>query len=183
MVVILGLAVAALVVALASGSNAASGSGSLGTSSGPTIDITVPGSGQAGFSGVVGGKDLTGTVVDGTLPATGADTGTLALQAPVFTYRGSFDGAPYVLHVSLDEGEATGQLQNDQFVFYVTGTYGSEPVTASATFNLTSVSGTSQKVTFNGHVGSQSITGVVTATMEAGGRVTIIGNVNAVPTA
>jgi hypothetical protein len=183
-VVILGLAVAALVVALASGSSSGSGSpASVGTSSGPTIDITVPGSGRPGFSGAVGGKNLTGTVVDGTVPAVGADPGTLALQAPVFTYKGDFGGAPYVLHVSLDEKEPTGQLQNDQFVFYVTGTYASEPVTASATFNLTSVSGTSQKVSFSGHVGSQPITGVVTVTMQAAGRVTITGNVNAVPTA
>ena len=114
-------------------------------------------------------------------PGTG-DPGTGALALPAFVYRGSFGGTPYVLHVSLDEG-AVGQLRNDQFVFDVTGNYGSEPVTATATFNLPGGNGTSQKVAFNGHVGSESIRGEATATMEGNGHVTITGTVNAVPTA
>jgi hypothetical protein len=182
LIVILGLAVAALVVALVSGSGPGAPA-SIGSSSGVSIHITVPGPEHPGFSGAVGAQDLTGKVIDGTSPVGGADSGAQALALPVFTYKGRFGGAPYVLHVSLDEAANAGQTQNDQFVFDVIGNYGSKLVAASATFNLTSLSGSSQTVSFHGHVGSQPINGVATATMEGGGGVTITGNVNAVPTA
>ncbi len=62
----------------------------------------------------------------------------------------------------------------------MTGSYGSQPVTASAMFDLSPASAGSETVSFNGHIGTKPIKGVATAT-DANGRTTI--TVNDVPAA
>jgi hypothetical protein len=182
-VAVLALAVAALVVALVSGSGSGSSS-LLDGSSTATIHIVVPRSGQPTFSGTVGGMALTGTVINSTSSSgTGSSSGTLSLSGPVFTYEGTLGGAPYVLHVSLNALNSSGQLTTGQITFAVNGTYGSKIVTATASFSLASLTNEgSQTVSFSCRVGTQSISGSATATQDGSGSFMVTGRLNAVST-
>ncbi len=187
-VVILGLAVAALVVALTSNSGSGSRLHRLlsGRRLAPPSTSPFPGSGQAGILGhAVGGKDLTGTVVDGVSSVGVLIPGRWRCRPPSSPTREGSAVRRMSSTCPSTRGRPRDNCRTTKFVFYVTGTYGSEPVTASASHIQSDLqqSRTSQKVSFDGHVGSQPITGVVTATMEAGGGVTITGTVNTVPTA
>jgi len=172
-VVIVGLAVAALVVALASGSGSSTFADG---ASAVAFQISAPGGGHP-FSGMVGSKDLTGKIIEAS--ALGSpQLGTNAI--PLLIYEGHLGSTSYVLNVSIDEHQTTAQ--QEQVVFLVNGTYGSEPVKASASFKLGSLVGSSETVSFNGHVGSHPLHGVASATLQAGGGATITGTVNALPT-
>lgn len=173
-VIIVGLAVAALIVALASGSSSSTFANG---ASAVAFQIAVPSGGRP-FSGTVGGKNVSGRVVQGGLSG-GSDFGTSSV--PFFSYQGSLGSTSYVLHVAIDEQSSQTQSTQTGIAFDVTGTYGSEPVKGSASFNLGSLIGSSETVSFNGHVGSQPLRGEATATMQKGGGITITGTVNAVP--
>jgi hypothetical protein len=184
--VVAGLAVAALVVALTSGSGSPSLPGGAGA---VPFQITMAQPGSPSFSGTVGGTALTGRATTTASPSSpsspsspGSDGGTLSILSPVFTYKGDLGGTPYVLHVTINAPTSQSSPQDEQITFAVTGTYGSQPVTASAMFELSSSSETSETVSFNGDIGTRPIRGVATAT-HADGRTTITGTVNAVPTA
>jgi len=164
--VLLALAVVALVVALGSDGGSAFAPGPETA----TINIKVPPSGQASFSGSVGGTALTGTVTG---------SGSLTSGVPLFTYRGSLGGTPYVLRVSLGGGGAGSVAQGGVVAFQVAGTYGSEQVTGNAEFVLTSTgTGRSQNVPFSGRVGSQVISGTATATQGADGTIDVKAELN-----
>ena len=175
-IAVAALAVAALVVALTSGSGSSSPTGGGGTI---PFQFSLDQAGSSSFSGAVGGEALTGAARtdEPTLPSAGASS----LLSPVFTYRGALGGTAYVLHVTLNTPTQVNS-PNEQIAFGVTGTYGSEPVTASARFKVASVNASTATVSFNGYVGSEPITGVATATHVADGKTTITGTVNAVPT-
>jgi hypothetical protein len=60
------------------------------------------------------------------------------------------------------------------FTFVVTGSYGSEPIKGSATFNFPKPLPTNlQKITvsFNGHIGTQRVSGTATARYRGKGLV------------
>jgi hypothetical protein len=160
--------VAALVVALVSKSTSAIPAGSETA----TIHISISHSGQPSFSGTVAGLALTGTVSNGTSVSTGPGSGTLSLGGVLFDYKGSLGGTAYVLHVSLDSADNASPLQNGQFSFRVTGTYGSEPVKATAQFEVPSSGiGASETVLITGTIGGQFMGGTATASQDGDGAV------------
>ncbi len=170
--VLLALAVAALVVALTSNGGSAFAPGPETA----TINIKVPPSGQASFSGTVGGTALTGAV---TGTSTGTGSGSFPSGGPLFTYQGNLGGTPYVLRVSLGTGSGGSAPQGGVVTFEVAGTYGSEQVTGNAEFVLTSTgAGRSQNVPFSGRVGSQIISGTATATEDGGGTIEVKAELN-----
>lgn len=175
-VVIVALAVAALVVALSSGSSSSTFTDG---ASAVAFQISAPGGGRP-FSGTVGSKNLSGMVVEGASFG-GPQVGSSSI--PFFSYEGHLDSTAYVLHVSLKEQTSQTAPQQVGLAFEITGTYGREPVKASASFNLGSLIGSSETVSFTGLVGSQPLHGEATATMQKGGGVSIRGTVNAVPKA
>ncbi len=157
-VVLVALAVAAVVVAVQS--PAPTGAT---LSAGPTtasLVVTLPRGGQPSFSGTLAGRPLTG-VISGKGESISTNGG------PIAEYRGTLGSVPFDLHVSIKP------FLSGQISFGVTGTYGSEPVTATARFGLTSSSARSLTVPFDGHVGSQEITGVATAAPTPGNGVQI----------
>jgi hypothetical protein len=165
-VVLVALAVAALVVALQS--PAPTGSA---LSAGPTtaeIVVTLPRTGQPSFSGTLAGRPLTG-VISGNGMTSGTNGG------PVATYKGTLGNVPYLLHVSLKP------FPSGQIAFNVRGTYGSEPVTATAQFEFGSATARSLTVPFSGRVGSQAVDGVATATPTPGNGVQINARLSVLP--
>ena len=112
-----------------------------------TIAVAIPHSGQPSFSGTIAGRELDGSVVKQTNPLSAA-----------FTYKGSLGGHPYVLHVTLEH-----QSPSLPITFNVTGSYGSEAVTAGASWNLESNFKT-YDVALSGHIGSQVLSGEAKAT-------------------
>jgi len=165
-VVLVALAVAALVVALRS--PAPTGTA---LSSGPTtasIDVTLPRTGHPSFSGTLAGRSLTG-VISGNGEASATTGGQIA------EYKGTLGNVPFDLHVSIKP------FQSGQLSFGVTGTYGSEPVTATAQFGVASSTSRSLSVPFNGHVGAQAINGVATATPTSGNGVQIRATLSVLP--
>jgi len=191
--VLIVLAVAALVVALTSGSNSTPSGSALPTGLDlATIHIVVPRNGSPTFSGTVGDMALTGTVSVST-PATSGTLGTfpvngsLPLNTVTFAYRGDLAGTPYLLHVALDLASAGAALQNGRITFDVTGTYGSERVTGTANFVIpstltpSSLTSPSQTVNFSGHIGSQVIGGTATATQNGSGTYDVTASVTVAP--
>jgi hypothetical protein len=177
--VLLALGVAALIVALVSGS----GSTIPGGPDTATIHVTLSPTGQSSFSGTVAGKALTGTVTNPTPPPIGSGSGSLSLNGLVlFNYRGRLGGTPFVLHVSLASGANTTEVPIGQFTFDVTGTYGSRRVTGSAGFDLASEGAASQTVTFNGLVGQQPVAGTATAVRSGDGNLDVTARLSAFPT-
>jgi hypothetical protein len=157
-VVLVALAVAAVIVAVQS--PAPTGAA---LSAGPTtasLVVTLPRGGQPSFSGTLAGRPLTGVI-------TGKGESISTNGGPIAEYRGTLGSVPFDLHVSIKP------FQGSQISFGVTGTYGSEPVTATARFGLASSSARSLTVPFDGRVGSQEITGVATAVPTAGNGVQI----------
>jgi len=157
-VALVAVAVAAVIVALQS--PAPTGAA---LSAGPTtasIVVTLPHGGQPSFSGTIAGRDLTGVI-------TGNGDSITTNGGPIAEYRGTLGTVPFDIHVSIKP------FQSGQISFSVTGTYGSEPVTATARFGLASSSARSLTVPFDGRVGSQEINGVATATTSAGNGVQI----------
>jgi len=157
-VVLVALAVAALVVALESPTPTGSA-----LSTGPTtasMVVTLPRTGQPSFSGTLAGRPLSGVI-------TGKGESNSTNGAPIAEYKGKLGNVPFDLHVSIKP------FQNGQISFEVTGTYGSEPVTATARFDLGSTAARSLTVPFNGHVGAQAVNGVATATPTAGNGIQI----------
>lgn len=166
------LAAVALVVALRSDSSSGS---SLPTGSATaSIVVTLSHSGPPSFSGSLAGQPLTGTVL-GNGVSTSSNGGALAV------YRGTLGSEPYVLHVSLpNPGSA---IQNDRITFRVTGTYGSEPVTATAQLTESSASARSLIVPITGRVGPQPISGEATVIEESSARLQIRANLVVLPSA
>lgn len=165
---LLALAVAALVVALTS----SGGSGLTPGAQTATITIRDPHTGRPSFSGTLGGNTLTGTVT-GT-GTTGVGAGAASPGAPLFTYQGSLGGTPYVLHVSLEDRSGGSDVLGSVIAFQITGTYGSEPVTGNAEFDLrSSGAGRSLTVPISGRVGSQVISGTATAVVDGNGTIDV----------
>jgi len=167
---VVALAVASLVVALVAGGGG--GRSTLATGSETaTIHIRAPQSGAPSFSGTVGGLALTGsTTTDVTeSPNTGV------LGSVVFVYKGRLGGTPYVLHVSLESVGSNQELEGGPVVFAVTGTYGSQRVTANAEFVVPSAgSGSSSPtVSFDGELGRQLVQGSATARQTTDGTIDV----------
>ncbi len=178
---VVGLAVAALIVALTSGSVSSPLQAGAETA---TIHITDPRSGHVSFSGSVGPMALTGTEYNGSSVSSGAVPGAPPSQDVLFNYKGDLGGTPYVLHVSLDFVSGQPQLQDGSLSLVVTGTYGSEIVTGHAALILpSSPTATSQTVTFNGNVGSQVIGGEANATRNGDGTIVVTARLSALPVA
>jgi hypothetical protein len=164
--VLVALAVAALVVALVSKSASTLPTGPVSA----TIHVTIPPTGQPSFSGTVGGLALTGSV-----------TGSASSGGVLFNYTGSLGGTPYVLHVSLG-GDNQTQLQNGQFTFRVTGTYGSAPVSAPAAFEDPSpINARSETVMVSGTFGTQLVVGTATATQDGDGAFSVKAKLTVLP--
>jgi len=147
-----------------------------------TIHVKVPRSGSPSFSGTVAGKALTGTVTRRVTRTTPAGAGSISVDTVTFTCRGSLGGTPYVLHVSL-VGDTDEPLEDTNVSFRVTGTYGSENVTAVAGYEEpTSITEPSQAVMLSGTIGHQLILGTATVTQDGAGsldvtaRMTALGN-------
>jgi hypothetical protein len=182
-VVLVALGVVAVVVAL----NSHTASTTLGT--GPataTIHIAVPRSGEPSFSGTVDGLALTGTVTDGTAATTNESSGTLSLSGVLFNYQGNLGGNPYILHVTIGSS-ISGLVPGGSFAFHVTGTFGSEPVTATAEFNLASSTSSpdaaSEVVTFSGGIGKQSLIGNATVRRTGDGAFEVTARFTVLPSA
>jgi hypothetical protein len=173
--VLVALAVAAVVVALVSKSASTLPTGS----DTATIHITLPPTGEPSFSGTVGGLALTGTVSGSGTASSGDDH--------LFDYHGSLGGTAYVLHVSLDTGNNASPLQgsplpSDLVTFRVTGTYGSEPVTATAVFEEpSSFNARSQSILVTGSFGDQFVDGTATVTEGADGAVDVKAKLDVLP--
>jgi hypothetical protein len=173
-VALVGLAVAALVVALVSKSGETRGSGSLpdGLDT-ASIHIVVPNSGEPSFSGTVAGQSLDGVVStsisSGLPPTSSTGSGTAIPEiSDVFTYTGNLGGTPYVVHVGISSSSPNGNTASPGLQLQVTGNYGSEPISGTAGFSFAGVSGSAEAVSIHGHVGSQSVDGQATATMGTG---------------
>jgi hypothetical protein len=166
LVVLLALAVLALVVALVAGSGSGRGSALPSGQSSATINILIPRSGEPSFSGIVAGRALTGTV--STPSSSNTFGGTLV------TYRGDLDATAYVLHVALNVSGSPSANLDEKFAFDVSGTYGAEPVTATASFSLpTSTSAPQADLAITGHIGSQAINGVARVSPSNDGSTTV----------
>jgi hypothetical protein len=178
---LIALAVVAVVVALTSHS----ASTTLGT--GPataTIHVAVPRSGPPSFSGTVDGLALTGTVANGSSASENEGSGSSSLSGVLFNYQGSLGGNPYILHVSIGSSSTT-LLPGGNFAFHVTGTFGSEPVTATVEFNLSSSSSSSahvsQAVTFSGTIGTQPVIGSATAIQDSDRAIEVTAKLTVLP--
>jgi hypothetical protein len=147
-----------------------------------TIHVKVPRSGSPSFSGTLAGKALTGTVTRRVSRSTPSGVGSSPVDAVTFICKGIFGGTPYELHVSL-VGETDAPLEGTNVSFRVTGTYGSESVSAVAGYEgPTSVTGSSEAVMLSGTIGHQLVLGTATVTRDGDGaldvtaRMTALGN-------
>jgi hypothetical protein len=125
-----------------------------------TIAVTIPRSGEPSFTGTVAGRTLAGAVVGP------------ALNPPqaAFTYKGSLGGHQYVLHAALhfDQSGTSQQPALPSLIsFVITGSYGSEAVNGMASFDVGNnlAQANKLKVPFDGHIGTQRVTGSATVTM------------------
>jgi hypothetical protein len=174
-VVVVALAVAALVVALTSSSPV------LGLPRGTTtatIEIIDPHSGSPSFSGTMDGRALTGALSASASSSLGGTSATGSPSALSFDYRGSLGAESYVLNISLAGLDTQAGAQSGQLRFDVSGTYGSQRISGTAEFEVTSATAQALTVPFTGSVGSQRITGVATAiqagtTIEVTARLTV----------
>jgi hypothetical protein len=174
-VVLVALAVAAVAVALGSKSASILPTGAETA----TIHITLPPTGKPSFSGSVGGLALTGTVTGSGVSSSSGGV--------LFNYKGSLGGTAYVLHVSLDTGNNGSSLQGSPLqigTFRVTGTYGSEPVSATAVFEEPSsvnARSPSVPVMVSGSFGDQFVDGTATATEDPDGAFNVKANLTVLP--
>ena len=135
-----------------------------GSTSG-TFEISVARTTHPSFSGTIAGRPLSGSVTGDFGPKNGIAG--LAQGSEVgFLYAGELGGHPYHLRVALTFAKGgSAAFGGIAPAFKVTGSYGSEPVTASAKFDLSNLNSKSQSlsVPFTGHVGSQILTGTAIA--------------------
>jgi hypothetical protein len=149
-----------VVIVLVSGSGGSGSGGALAAGSATgTITVVSPPHGTATFSGTIDGKPLTGSI------SAPSGSSSVTPVGDTFTYSGRYDGTPYTLHVSLHvpNGQPSVGGGIPAITFSVTGSYGSAPVSASAQFDVSSVTAHSLPVVFSGHVGSKMLTGTATA--------------------
>ncbi|MGH9017235.1 MAG: hypothetical protein ACRDY1_05760 [Acidimicrobiales bacterium] len=177
--VLVALAVAALVVALTVNNGGGSSTLTQGEQT-AVLHITDSPEGHSTFSGTVGGQTLRGVVTN----ATGASgpSGTSGLLGsgtvlPLVTYTGTLGATAYILHVSIQD--TASQLTGGRLAFTVNGTYGSDPVKATATFVLPqSAEASSDSAVVSGTVGRDLVTGTATARQEGQGAITVTARLN-----